>query len=261
MSRHIIAKHVSDSAKNLIQKLRDMGRKRAATLKLRGLPQKEGEGAQEYKKGHLFIGRIISYPTMAADVMSASTGFNIFATRPVQTKTIEKIETAYKPIASLDQSDLEFLIPADLETYIDLNIHLFVRSKLTQADGTDLEPTDTNCVANNLLHTLFDQYNISLNGVTITHAADLYYYLAYLEPLLSYGNEAAELHLTNAFWYRDTGDFVVCNPTAAVTPSTNKGFLARYDRLKQSKEIEIMGRLYTEILTYKHTSFPASGCS
>ena len=125
---------------------------------------------------------------MAADVVSASTEFDIFATRPVQTTTIETIETAYKPIASLDQSDIEFLIPTDLDTYIDLYIQLYVCGKLTQADGRDLEPTDTTCVANNLLHTLFDQCNISLNGVTITHAVDVYYYCAYFVMLLSYGN-------------------------------------------------------------------------
>ena len=45
---------------------------------------------------------------MAADVVSASIGFDIIATKPVQTSTLETTETAYKPIASLDQSDLEF---------------------------------------------------------------------------------------------------------------------------------------------------------
>ena len=39
--RHSIAKHVSDSAQNLIQKLRGTGRKRAAALKSRGLPAKK----------------------------------------------------------------------------------------------------------------------------------------------------------------------------------------------------------------------------
>ena len=140
---------------------------------------------------------------MAADVVLASTDFEIFATRPVDSSTIETIETAYKPIPSLDQSDLEFLIPADRDTYIDLNIQLYIRGKLTLADGTDLEVNDKTCLANNLLHSLFEQCNISLNSVIITHAADLYYYRAYLETLLSYGNEAAESHLTNAFWYRD----------------------------------------------------------
>ena len=77
---------------------------------------------------------------MAADVVSASTEFNIFATRPVQSSTLET--TAYKPIASLDQSDLEFPIPAYHDTYIDLNIQLYIRRKLTKADGTELEITD-----------------------------------------------------------------------------------------------------------------------
>ena len=143
--------------------------------------------------------------------MSASTEFGIFATRPLQTSKLETLETSYKPITSLDQSDLEFLVPADQDIYIDQNIQVYIRGKLTNADGTDLELTDTTCVANNLLHSLFEQCNISLNGDTITHSADLYYYRAYHETLLSYGNEAAESHLTNAFWYRDTGiwDFAI----------------------------------------------------
>ena len=111
---------------------------------------------------------------MAADVLSASTEFDIFATRHVQSSIIEMIETAYKSIASLDQRDLEFLITADHGTYIELIIQLYIHGKLTQADGTDLQVTDNTCVANNLLHSLFEQCNISLNGVIITHAADLY---------------------------------------------------------------------------------------
>ena len=89
---------------------------------------------------------------MAVDVVSASTEVDIFATRPVQTSTLETLESSYKPIAALDQSDLEFLVPADQDTYIDLNIQLYIRGKLTKADGTDLELTDITCVANKLLH-------------------------------------------------------------------------------------------------------------
>ncbi len=39
--RHIIAKHVSESAQNLIQKLRGKGLKRTSTLHSRGLPPKK----------------------------------------------------------------------------------------------------------------------------------------------------------------------------------------------------------------------------
>ena len=41
MPRHIIAKHVSDSAQTLIQKLRGKGRKLPAAPKSRGLPRKK----------------------------------------------------------------------------------------------------------------------------------------------------------------------------------------------------------------------------
>ena len=90
----------------------------------------------------------------------ASTEFDIFATRSVQNSTIKMLETAYKRIAFLDQSDLEFLIPVDHDTYIVLNIQLYVRGKLTQGGVKDLEITDNTCVANNLLHSLFEQCNI-----------------------------------------------------------------------------------------------------
>ena len=103
-------------------------------------------------------------------------------------------------------------------------------------------------MANNLLHTLFEQCNVSLNGVTITHSADLYHYRAYLETLLTYGNEAAESHLTNAFWYRDTGDMGVCDPSKTeILPATNTGYLSRCDRIKGGKEVEMVGRLHTDI--------------
>ena len=58
---------------------------------------------------------------MAADIVSASTELDIFATKPVQTSNLETtdcIQTHGIP----DQSDLEFLITADHHTYIDLNI-------------------------------------------------------------------------------------------------------------------------------------------
>jgi len=37
----------------------------------------------------------------------------------------------YKPIASVDPSDLDFLIPTDCDTYIDTDIKHYVRGKLS----------------------------------------------------------------------------------------------------------------------------------
>ena len=77
------------------------------------------------------------------------------------------METIFMPIASVNQSDLEFLIPAEHDMYIDL-ISDYVRGKLTTAGGKDLDSADFTATANNLLHSLFTQCSITLNGTTIT---------------------------------------------------------------------------------------------
>jgi hypothetical protein len=40
---------------------------------------------------------------------------------------------------------------------------------------------------------------------------------------------------------------IACDPTAAYDDSKNKGFIARWNRLKQSKEIELFGRIHTDL--------------
>jgi RNase P subunit RPR2 len=81
----------------------------------------------------------------------------------------------------------------------------------------------------------------------MTSAAGLYPYRAYLETLLTYGSDAASSHLTNAFWYLDNGNTLACDPTAQYTDDTNMGFVARWNRIKQSKEVELYGRLHSDI--------------
>ena len=61
----------------------------------------------------------------------------------------------YKPIATVDQNDLEFLVPGDNETYIDLNFKLFVKGMLVGADGKNLDASDHTAGTNNFLHSLF----------------------------------------------------------------------------------------------------------
>jgi len=146
-------------------------------------------------------------------------------------------EVTHKPIACVEQSDLEFLIPADNDTYVELNIKLYIRGKLTKADGTNMNNTDFTAVTNNFLHSLFSQCSISLNGVTITQATELYKYRSYFETLLTYGSDAATTHLTNAFCYLDDGDLLPCDPTAA--DAKNKVFSTRWKKIKQSKEVKL----------------------
>jgi hypothetical protein len=121
----------------------------------------------------------------------------------------------------VDQSDLEFVIPGDGETYVDLDIHMSVRGKLVARDGSALDSTDSTTVVNNLLHSLFSQCSFSLNGFSVSSSKDLYNCRAYLDTILTYGHEASHSHLTNAFWDPDERDFSAHNPP---NEATNRGY-------------------------------------
>jgi len=89
------------------------------------------------------------------DLAFVSIEFDIFAPKPVQHAIQEANVVVYKPISSVNQSDLEFLIPADYVTYVDPDIKFYTKGKLTKADGTDLDATDHTAGVNNFLRSLF----------------------------------------------------------------------------------------------------------
>jgi hypothetical protein len=88
------------------------------------------------------------------------TEFDIFGRKPKQINTVETKETIYRPIASVDQADIEFVIPGDSDTYVSLDLKLYVKGKLIREDGTDLPVTDYTAVINNFLHSLFSQCTV-----------------------------------------------------------------------------------------------------
>jgi hypothetical protein len=166
------------------------------------------------------------------EMASVSTEFDIFAQKHVQQAVQETTEVTYKPIATIDQTDLEFNVPAHTDTFVDTNIQLYVSGKLTFADGKVLNVEVFTAVTNNFLHSLFSQCTIYLNGVPFTQSSQHYNYRSTLETQLSSGNDAVHSHLTNAFWYPDMGDMSPCCPTTV--SSKNTGFVRRWILCKQS---------------------------
>jgi len=86
--------------------------------------------------------RISHYPIMSGEVDFVSNEFDIFVKKPVQSAILGTDVVHYKLIATVDQNDLEFFIPDDTETYIDLDIKLIVRGKIIGANGKDLDASD-----------------------------------------------------------------------------------------------------------------------
>jgi hypothetical protein len=60
------------------------------------------------------------------DMASVKAEFGIFAPKLVLAGVQEIVEFTYKPIATIHQSDLEFIIPANSDFYIDPEIYIFV---------------------------------------------------------------------------------------------------------------------------------------
>jgi hypothetical protein len=71
---------------------------------------------------------------MASHTPALSSEFDLFASQPVQTSVAQTTEIIYKPIASVEQDVLEFLDPADNETYMDLNIKVYIKGQLVKED-------------------------------------------------------------------------------------------------------------------------------
>ena len=72
---------------------------------------------------------------MSGEIYFISSELDIFAHKPVHSAILGTNVVHYKSIATVDQNDLEFLIPGDTETYIDLDIKLYVKGRLLGVDG------------------------------------------------------------------------------------------------------------------------------
>jgi hypothetical protein len=100
----------------------------------------------------------------------AGSEFDFFARKPVQNAISETNVVVHNPIAFVDQTDLEFLIPENNDTYVDPDIKLYIRGKFTKLDGTDVDATDNTAGTNNFLHSLFSQCTVAFKGVNITQS-------------------------------------------------------------------------------------------
>jgi len=102
------------------------------------------------------------------DLAFVSSEFDFFARKPLQHAIHVTNVVVYKPMASIDQSEREFPIPADYDTYVDPDIKIYIRGKFTKADGAVLNATDHTAGTNNFLQSLFLQRTIALDGVIIS---------------------------------------------------------------------------------------------
>lgn len=173
---------------------------------------------------------------------------DLFKPRHVQTSILKTEEVPYKPLTSLEnQSVIEFSCQGHGDTYLDLSsINLRLKIQLVNGDGTALkvdakgEVGDGPGCVNNILHSLFRQVNVSLNGKTVNSADGNYSYRSYIETLLNYGEDAAKTHLELNGWYSDDGEMDKY--------AENAGWVKRAEILKNSGVVELYGKIHADML-------------
>ena len=148
-----------------------------------------------------------------------------------------------------DGAPIEFDVTSCKDDYIDFaNSYLHIKAKIERANGANLEAADTVGPVNNLLHSLFSQVDVSLNGTLITRSSNAYPYRANLENLLSYGLAAKSSQLTSELFYKvEDGKMDKPNPLEANADERNTGLARRAGFIARSREVDLVGRIHTDI--------------
>lgn len=103
----------------------------------------------------------------------------------------ERYEVELQPISAPDDSaPIEFLIPADLDGFLDSsNIKLHIKGKVVKSDNKVLTDTDIVTPTNNFASSLFSHVEVDINGTLITNTSTSYPYKCYFENLINLDKE------------------------------------------------------------------------
>lgn len=118
--------------------------------------------------------------------MCGMESLELFQVPPTNIALQESNWMEYYPVASTLNSDtapIEFDIQGEGDEFIDLSqTYLQVVCKFTKGDGSNLTGLNSNSTpVNNILHSLFTEIDVTLNGKIISPGTDTYPYKAYLE--------------------------------------------------------------------------------
>jgi len=177
----------------------------------------------------------------------AKSELDLFSVPPTQTSMEQGSWVEYHPLTTVsDGSPIEFDVSGTGDDYVDFaNTMLYVKAKVTQANGNNLAADTEVGPVNLFLHSLFAQVDISLNGTLITSSTNTYPYRAMLETLLSYGRDAKKSQLTSALYYKDVAGRM--DSIDFADAAVNAGLATRRQLARQSRVIDMMGRIHADI--------------
>lgn len=175
---------------------------------------------------------------------------DLFTLPPTQTSIEASLGIHYKPISSLtDEAPIEFVVPGHGDEYIDLaHTMLSLRVQLKPRTGV-MDANDKVAPVNNLLHSLFNQLDVSFNQKLVSPSNNAYAYRAYIETLLTYKSSTKASQLTAGMWLDDTPKQFDSLPISTADSATqkNKGLAVRQSMMASGKMVDLIGYLHSDI--------------
>ena len=150
----------------------------------------------------------------------------------------------FQPVVNVQDSTskIEFKQSGNGHHYLDLaDSFLHLEVKVAQKDGTDLEAASDMGTVNLFMHSLFSQLDVYLNEKLVSTSNNSYPYRAYMETLLSYGNDYKTSQGTCSMFYHDTD--------GGKASATNSGWMKRKNIIKESTVFELIDKLRFNLAT------------
>ena len=136
----------------------------------------------------------------------SSSSLDLFLLPPTQSSFQKAKSIDYHPITSLsDGGPIEFKVSGGGKEFLDLaRSYLYLKVKVSKADGSNLDGASKVGFANYPIASLFNQVDVILGGKLISSATNTYAHHSILEVLLNYDKEAAESQLGCGLFCKDT---------------------------------------------------------
>ena len=140
-------------------------------------------------------------------VPSMTERLSLFALPPTETGVEKKYYVNYRPVSQIVDSSapVEFSFGGDSGDMIDLkHSDLHCKVKITTHDDQNVTKNDLVAPVNQLLHSLWEKVDITLQGKTMTHTMGSYPYAAYIKNIKCLGADSN--HLETIGFKLDSGD-------------------------------------------------------
>ena len=168
-----------------------------------------------------------------------------FAPLLQQSVIVEEFDRQYEPQNNITAgAPIDFMIKGVDGYYLDLeHCDLYVRAKITKANGANMDNNLKAGPTNLTLHSLFQEIIPTLGTTQANEPSNMYQYRSYMETVLNYSQETQETRLLTEGWVKDTAGSMAVTDLAGA----NVGLRERATWFANSGVVEFVGRPHLDI--------------